>query len=487
MDVDQRLRPAGQSTGLATALWLVLGSLLVVGAIAFQSEAPEFLIGPGLAAAPIWSLVAAMSAAGVGYALALPWLVNRTVREGPGSERVALLIVLLSGLAARVLLLPGPVMLDDDVYRYLWDGAVVAHGHNPYLQSPGDALSNPRTAELGSLAKAAEGTLRVLNHPDLTTVYPPVAQVFFAGAYLLSPLSLTAWRVVVLGLDLVLLLGLVALARDTGRSALWVALYWWHPIALKELSHAGHMEAVLLPLVVWSVVLAGRGRLGLAVALLGAATATKFWPALLLPLLLRPELRQGLWPTRQALGLAVLYGGVTLAALAPMLLTPYRELSGISAYAVYWSTNSALFPAFETLVRLSLQPFATPEQAPALVARGLIAAALGALAIAISRRPIGSPDDLAGRIAFVVAAVVLLSPSQFPWYTLWFAPFLVVRPYPAMLAIVVTMPLYYGSFSPAVRFGEGFLSWGLVWLIWLPVLLVLALSIPRLRTKLGVL
>ena len=51
---------------------------------------------------------------------------------------------LLVGLISRLILFPTTPTLSDDVYRYLWDGRVVASGINPY-QFP------PNSPELNSL------------------------------------------------------------------------------------------------------------------------------------------------------------------------------------------------------------------------------------------------------------------------------------------------------------------------------------------------
>jgi hypothetical protein len=39
-----------------------------------------------------------------------------------------------------------------------------------------------------------------------------------------------------------------------------------------------------------------------------------------------------------------------------------------------------------------------------------------------------------GRASLMVAALVLLSPAQFPWYVVWFAPFLAFRPCLGLIA-----------------------------------------------------
>lgn len=465
----------------AVVIWGGLGGVLVGATLAFHASVPLFELGPGIATAPIWPLVGLLAFAGLVHAVALPHAVQDTERRGATAVAAATLIVIAAGLLARLALLTGPVMLDDDVHRYLWDGAVVAHGYDPYRQSPTEIGSRPRTEELAALAAKGRATLELVNHPELTTVYPPAAQAMFAVGHWIAPFSLPAWRIVVLALELTLLAGLLVLCRQCGRSPLWVALYWWHPLVLKEFAHAGHMEAVLLPLVVWSLVAAGRGRLLIAVALLALATATKFWPALLLPLVLRPALGPLLWPTARAVGLAGLFGGLTLVLLAPMLRAPVGETTGIVAYASYWTTNSALLPALERLVAsvLALAGVGLPVTTTALIVKGALAAALGLAAIGLARQDIASPADLAHRAAILVAAIVLLSPAQFPWYTLWFAPFLVVAPFAAMRAIAVTVPLYYGSFWFAARGQADVHAHGMVWAIWVPVWVVLAWSVAN--------
>ena len=44
--------------------------------------------------------------------------------------------ILFTGLFARLILIPSSPILEDDFYRYIWDGAVTASEFNPYSLSP---------------------------------------------------------------------------------------------------------------------------------------------------------------------------------------------------------------------------------------------------------------------------------------------------------------------------------------------------------------
>ena len=141
-------------------------------------------------------------AAGVVYLLAVR-LVAAGRRPPP---RTALLLG--TGLLLRALALPSAPVLEDDFNRYLWDGAVAASGLSPYAFPPSAVLDGsvavPRRLLVESLDSG--GVLRRVNHPRLTTIYPPVAQ----AAFLLAPLLLAP--------------GLKATRKAAAASALYVAL-----------------------------------------------------------------------------------------------------------------------------------------------------------------------------------------------------------------------------------------------------------------------
>jgi len=99
------------------------------------------------------------------------------------------------------------------------------------------------------------------------------------------------------------------------------------------------------------------------------------------------------------------------------------------AYLSSWQTNSALFPALERAVGAVV-----PPETAGIVVRAIIALCLVVLAVLVRLKPIESPDDLMGRASLMVAALVLLSPAQFPWYVVWFAPFLAFRPCLGLIA-----------------------------------------------------
>jgi hypothetical protein len=454
------------------AAWAVGGALLIAAAAALAAHSWRFGYDTAVRDMPVLAFVAGFMACGIGY-LALPALIRATVRA---RLRVApvLLLMLACGLTARLILFASEPVLEDDYQRYLWDGAVTAHGLNPYAAAPEDALEADADTPLGRLAARSGQVLERTRYEDLRTIYPPVAQAAFALAHRLAPFSLTAWRAVCLALDAATLGLLILLLRDLGRSPLWSALYWWNPIVVKEIMNSAHMEAVVLPLLLLALALAVRRRaLGATLAMTLAAGA-KLWPALLLPLMLRP-----LATDRRRL-LVALAAAVALGTLlaAPILLAGLDESSGFVAYAQRWQTNSALVPALQALAATALGPTGVDA---GLIVRAALACAIIALALGLARAPIADAADLARRCLVLVGALVLLSPAQYPWYYLWVLPLLALQPVAGLLLLTATLPLYYTIFHFRPRGQLDLFRYGVVWLIWLPVWVTLAVELGRVR------
>lgn len=461
-----------------TMKW-ALSALLVAGfglLLAFAS--PRFSYEYQVSEMPAIGLAAALVLAGLLYCLGLPRLIANSLASDGGRLRLIVLCIVIGGLIARLVLFASEPMLEDDYQRYLWDGAATASGNNPYSLSPEDA--RVKSGDLGALARESGPLFARVNHPDLKTIYPPVAQGAFALAYLAEPWSLAAWRSVLLAFDLASLALILALLREVGRSPLWSALYWWNPLVIKELFNSAHMEAIVLPFVLLALLLAMRNRHVLSVTSLAFAVGAKVWPGLLLPLLVRARS----FDARIFAGSILIF--VALAALwvAPILLGGIDRSSGFVAYLSDWQTNSALFPTLESAIWAVLGWMKLPPEAAGSVARGMIALVLVALSLVLSLKPIKDADDLIGRASLVVAALVLLSPAQFPWYVVWFAPFLPFRPWFGFLLLTATVPLYYTSFYFLAQQRPEIFDGVIVWIIWIPVWAALALeAVQRRRAR----
>ena len=89
----------------------------------------------------------------------------------PNFPKRVIVIGLLLAALWHVAFLAIPTGSDDDIRRYVWDGRLQRLGYNPYLVVPGD----PAFAALHT------DETRALNNPDLPSIYPPGAQLFFRG------------------------------------------------------------------------------------------------------------------------------------------------------------------------------------------------------------------------------------------------------------------------------------------------------------------
>lgn len=176
--------------------------------------------------------------------------------------------ILLFGLGFRFVLLPSEPIQEIDIYRYMWDGAVVAAGGNPYQFSPRDiresvsVVSNPDLQHLVKLRDrddSAKVSLQRIHYAHLTTIYPPVSQAVFAAAAVLTPVTASVrtrmilTKLFITAFDFLAVIGLLKLLRLLRLADGWVVCYAWSPLVLKEFANSGHLDAIAVGITAWAV------------------------------------------------------------------------------------------------------------------------------------------------------------------------------------------------------------------------------------------
>jgi len=203
----------------------------------------------------------------------------------------ALSLIFAVGLIARLMMFGSNPVMEDDWHRYLWDGASVANGVDPYQYAPAEAAlttrlgeqlsfsDNPDLRRLQELTEENSTVYSRINYPYLKTIYPPVAEGAFGVSHLIAPFSLNGWRGVLLIVDLISF-GLILWALGLfGRSYLWVGLYWWNPVVLLEVFNSGHMDGLIVPFLVAKYMFDPKRLIPLAV-LFCTITFALIWPQL---------------------------------------------------------------------------------------------------------------------------------------------------------------------------------------------------------------
>ena len=447
------------------------GILLVALHLVAAWLSPKFEYGSDPAPRPIPLFVCVEALAGAIYLFSA-----LSARNAPrGKSALALIVVI--GLAMRAALFASTPIQEDDYYRYLWDGAVTASGMNPYSHSPQDALRELQAGEdapapqprLRELADSSGVIAKRVNHPGLRTIYPPVAQAAFTLAYWLKPWSLTAWRTVLLAFDIATLCLLILILRSLKLPPSLTLIYWWNPILINETFNSGHMDLIALPFMLGAILATIRGRHLTGAASLALAMGAKLWPIILAPLLLRPLIKK---PGRLIAAVCIL-AILGAAMFAPIHAGGLDRGSGFTAYGQRWEMNDALFMLFAWGSKFFTQMIGWGNGAAQFAARAIVAALLAVWIGALARRESEDGEDLCERLLLVVAALFLLSPTQFPWYYIWMLPLLAIRPRASLLSLTALLPLYYLRFYFDARGNVDVFDNGIVWIEYAPVWLLL--------------
>lgn len=382
------------------------------------------------------------------------WAWWRPPKKG-GGYRATGGIVLLGALMFRLALIPAGLpggwsevpnetqdeelafrtflLYDNDVWRYLWDGHVVASGVNTYLYSPADieAAFDADEAPLAGLLEESiwQEVHERVSYANHRTIYPPLAQGAFVLSTAIAPASVATWKLLLTLFDLATCWLLFDILRRRSLNPGLLAIYAWNPLVIKEISGSGHLDGLMifcLALCWWSL---ERRRQALALGALAAAILVKLTPLLLVPLVLRHVHVRRWWilPAAAVLG----YG--------PLIGTIPTMVESLKAFSSEWVFN----PGPWLLVREASQLLGFQGRA---VADLVALAATLTVVTWVAWRFEPTWDGLIVGSQWILATYLLMSPTVMPWYLLWALPLWVLRPgitWPSLTALSLLSYLVY--------------------------------------------
>lgn len=419
--------------------WLVFASGLVVFLLTI------FIFSLGNLTLGIPRFLAAFAAMFVCYVFAIIGF-----SKLPAS-RSSLGLILLVAVACRVVFVFASPVLSDDVYRYLWDGRVVLQGENPFRYPP----------EAAELEYLRDPNYEKINHKHLETIYPPLAQGAFGLGALLGE-TVQAQKAIFAACDIAALTALFLLLAARRKNTNLCVIYAWSPLVIFEFSHSGHMDALGIFLLLVSLLMLERRRPAVGSTVLALSFLAKYLSAILVPFFLMKK-GYARW-----VGLSA---AVVVAGYLPFLGAPTKLFASLGIYGRHWDFNSLVFTILHRttgngdLIRLALT----------LILVGF--------AVYEGRRR----TDILTYSYRVIALVLLLSPTVYPWYVCWLVPFLCFYTSRAWLYFSGAVVLSYWVWVRFISMGEWSLGFGFLLVEYLPFYGLLAVeSLRRYRVGRGV-
>ena len=333
-------------------------------------------------------------------------------------------------------ILSGPI-LEDDFYRYSWDGRNIRMGIHPYNQSPYEQVSGVKSkvedysfSELPlekELEHFPEYTVKI-NYPMYRTVYPPLAELCFASE-VLAPDTHYGWPIFLLIVDLMFIYFLVSKSKIPFISA---CLLLTNPLLLKEGLNSLHFDFLLVPLLFLYLYHLGKNH----PLILGLMCGLRPWFAALI-----------LWEYKnwRIKDYAVFVAALVLPWVLLLLYPGFPEdgFSSWSAFVKSWEFNAL----FHEILRFILG-FFTNNESIYRASGWLIGFSLIFTVWRIKK------ENNAYGFA-VLAAWLLFLPTVNPWYLMPIATVLVInsdlklKAFGCALTVILPMAyIHYEHFSP---------------------------------------
>jgi hypothetical protein len=421
-------------------------------------------------------------------------------------------VLVAFGLLFRFAMLPSQQIQEDDVYRYLWDGKVFNHGINPFkfspneinrykslkIQEPGYFNSHYKQSDKDELAvlhglkwenEISLQFMERINHPDVPTIYPPLAQYVFRLSQQIKSDNLFTLRVIFLLFDILGMTFIVLTLRALNLNQNFSLIYFWSPLIIKETYNSTHLDIIGISCLCVSTYFLIRKHMIGSIFFLALSVLGKFYSLVLLPFYLQKSWLMAREKGR--LGAVVfacyltLFCGVITFFYLPFIDIGERTFEGLKTYSTDWQSNDSLFAILLFFLKDMLK-FGIDTEIPVFGNSMLLAKSIMALVLLtiityllVKKVPsVDSPKGLMQNLFLVIALVFLISPVQNPWYLSWSVPFLCFFHSRALILLTGLIGLYYLDFYFDYQ-GMTQYSFWIVWLEYTPFYIYLTWELTK--------
>jgi len=383
--------------------------------------------------------------------------------------RKSLRIIIGFAILFRIILLPGQLIHENDVYRYLWDGKVFKNGINPYKYAPGDLMMYEKNYKEDYYDEHSNVTFKAryfnledkkeldqlidlreeqpvyfsrIGHAQVSTIYPPFVQSIFAFAATMKQDSIILMKLIFVLFDIGVIFIVVGLLKHFKLDRRQCLIYAWSPLVLKEIANAGHYDSVAVFFAMLSVFLAiKRLPAGFSVSL-ALSTLSKFFAAIFMPILRK------LYRFHHFL----LFLFVVVLFYLPFVFMDQTGMpqvfAGMSVYQQEWAYNASIFAGIRSLL-FEFKPDWTQTLLPA---KYIVAGLYGLIMLGLMFGRKKSPLRLVHKCFVAIAALFILNPVGDPWYFCWVIPFLCLFPYRSWILLSGLLMFSYLNFHSDFSF-----------------------------------
>ncbi len=375
------------------------------------------------------------------------YLVAICIISSSSANRRNIFIVLAGAIVFRLILIPSVPVHENDIYRYIWDGKVFTSGINPYKYAPAYASIKPATIgqqndykKLKLLRDEDPSFYRRIGYKYVPTIYPPLAQGLFAVSALLARGSLWFMKILFVLLDMAVVILIYNILQLLKHNPLYVIIYAWNPLVLKEFANSGHYDSLVICCVAAAVYFILKGKNIFSSICLGLGVLSKFFPLIFVPFFLLKKQYKAFFFCLVVIAIGylpfVIWGKTDLKSI----------FTALGNYAQKWSVNGFIFEfLYSLLSSLKNDPYILSK----IICGGIFASVWFFIVI--------KKQDIVEMMFMSVSVLFLLSPVGDPWYFCWVILFLCIYRRYSMIFLSYLLILSYFIFTR--DFGRLSIGW----------------------------
>jgi len=357
------------------------------------------------------------------------------------------LVIIGFGLLFRLTLFPAVPTTSDDVYRYLWEGKILAEGHNPFTTPPNDS----------SLTSLRDEIYYKVTYKDIPAIYPPFSQVVFALGYAIKKNSVTALKLIYLLCELLTLIFLLKLLHLKKKNLNYVILYSWLPLGIMEYFINAHLDPIGIMFMIMFIYFTERDKHIYSAITFSFAVLTKLYPIILFPIIIKK------FGIKRSFIFLILSVVLITTIYLPFLNWNFSTFSALTNYLSNWEFNGSVY----NLLKIFLSDGGVIK----LICGSAFIVTVGIISIRYK--------DFSKAAYGIFIGLIIFSVTLYPWYLGWIAAINPVFAFYSVTSFLFTINLT--NFTPLAPVWKEYL-WVLL-IQYIPFFILLIMDIFWLRNK----